>query len=244
MSESKEHKSFLGALRGVFVEDIPEEEHETHISIKDGPKVPPSAPRGGGDDVDQMFADIEAQVTGKPAAAPGKVANPAAQPPVQQTKAPGPSPSVIEGDVITPDVKRVLKLLNALPPVLTKEQVQPVLRATIEAANLNADAVALEAVTSRGRAEQGIAAANTEIERLESEREQTLARLEKLMEAAREQCAQGVAAQQTRSAQYAEAIQTLARVCEYLPSPTNAPTSAKPTGTMPTIPNAGSEKSV
>jgi len=219
MQEDRDHKGFLDRMRSFIIEDAPEGEstpaeglHENHVPSA-------HAPGHGSDDVDKMFADIEAEVSTKPGR-PGspKPAGPVAGVVTGPAAAPVVPSSAVANDVLPPDVQKVVKLIDALPAVLTREQVQPLLVATMDAASLSAQTVTLEVEDSRRRAEEGIAAANQEIARLEAEREETLARLNKLMEASRAQCADAVAAQQGRIGELTAALNTLARVSSILPA--------------------------
>jgi hypothetical protein len=231
MQEDRDHKGIFDRMRSFIIEDVPDGEappdtlHETAAPAT-------RAPGRGNDDVDKMFADIEADVAAK-SGKPGAPKVAAAGPQPVQTAPAAPSmpigPVMANGEVLPPDVQKVVKLIDALPAVLTKEQVQPLLTATMDAANLNMQSISLQVEDGKRRAEEAIASANQEITRLESEREETLARLAKLMEAAKSQCTEAMAAQQTRIGELTAALNTLARVSNYLPgAPAPDVTETKP----------------
>lgn len=224
MQEDKDHKGFLDRMRSFIVEDMPDGDTPPVEALHENSPADPRAAGHGNDDVDKMFADIEAEVStksGKPGAPKsGSPASGAESRPVTSSLASPPlpmSPVIANGEVIPADVRKVVRLIDALPAVLTKEQVQPLLTATMDAANLNMQSVALQVDDGRRRAEEAIAGANQEIVRLEADREETLARLAKLMEASRSQCTEAVAAQQTRIGELTAALNTLARVSNFMP---------------------------
>lgn len=211
MQEDRDHKGLLDRMRSFIIEDAPAGEEQELPNAAEGDPAGKPPVRKQNDDVDRMFADIESQVSTKsggtlPAAAQAPAAGGAPL-----------SSSAAVGSVLTPDVQKVVKLIDALPAVLTKEQVQPLLVATMDAASLDAKVVSAHIEDGKRQAAEGIAGAQQEIVRLENDREDTIARLEKLMEAARAQCTQGVAAQQARAGELTAAMNTLARVSEYLP---------------------------
>jgi hypothetical protein len=212
MQEERDHKGLFGMVRSFIIEDAPEDEH----AAAEQPLVAhePHARPAARDGVDAMFSEIEAQVAGKPAAPAAKGAGAGQAAPTVTTAAP--SSGTLPTDILPADVQKVIKLIEALPAVLTPEQVRPLLQATMDAANLNSQTVALQVSDSTKRAEDAIAAAQNEIARLESEREETLGRLTRLMEAARSQCADGVAAQGARIADLTAALSTLGRVSTFM----------------------------
>jgi hypothetical protein len=217
MQEDREHKGLFGMVRSFIIEDAPEDEpqHDREPARESETRAHTA---GSGAEVDKMFAELEAEAAAKSGPQhPEGPTEPAATP-VQPVAA-------AATEVIPPEVQKVVKLIGALPAVLTPEQVKPLLAATMEAANLNVQAVAVQAGEARTRAQEGIESAKGEIARLEAEREQTLARLVKLMDAARAQCAEGVAAQQARIADFTGALNVLSRVGAFID------VSAAPDGT-------------
>jgi len=212
MQEDRDHKGFLNRVRSFIIEDVPadsEEESDAHEAVP--AQANPVPAKHGSDDVDRMFADIESEVSGgvKPPAQTAVAHSASVDGPATASPSSG-------GDVLSADVKRVIKIIDSLPQVLTREQVMPILAATMEAANIDAVAVAAQLNESKRSATDAIVAAQQEIDRVEHDCEETLARLQKLMEAARSQSIENVAAQQKRIGELNAALETLARVSGYL----------------------------